>query len=488
MSKATMSVLAKDEIELIHESSLRILSEVGVKIESPSVLELLKKAGARVDPQKELAFLDEGMISQALKSAPRKVRLCSRRGVDYEIPGNDVQMISPDGQPPAVFDIETGKKRPSVLRDVKNFAIVCDALPEVDYVWPPVVANDVPEDMIEESSFYEFLMTMAYTSKHVQHGATSAKEANFQIAVATAIAGSPSELRKRPLFSDVCTPISPLRYDKGEAEALVNLSRAGIPMVHLSMGIAGSVTPVTIAGTLAVINAENLCGLTLTQAASSGAPSIYSSFSGVADLKSGVFLCGTPEGNLMDAASIEMARHYGLPTCCGGPSNSARTLSAEAGYQTAMSTMASMMTGADLMVGLGGLDRAGMMSLEKVVMDCELWRWLKRMRAGIAVSEATLGFDAIKRQGPGGVFLSDPHTLKHMRKCLMIPQITGYHLPGEPDYSVDDLIEYSKRRTKEILKTYKPQLLSKDIAEKVGKVAQRYGVLHRNGEQIFDHA
>jgi trimethylamine--corrinoid protein Co-methyltransferase len=483
-----MSVLAKDEIELVHESSLRILSEVGVKIESPSVLELLKEAGAKVDPQKQLAFLDERIVSQALKSAPRKIRLCSRGGVDYEIPGEDVQMISPDGQPPAIFDIETGKKRPSSLRDVKNFAILCDALPEVDYVWPAVVANDVPEKMIEESSFYEFLMTMAYTSKHVQHGAVSAKEANFQIEVASAIAGSPSDLRKRPLFSDVCTPISPLRYDKGEAEALVNLSRAGIPMVHLSMGIAGAVTPVTIAGTLAVINAENLCGLTLTQAASPGAPSIYSSFSGVADLKSGVFLCGTPEGNLMDSAAVEMARHYGLPTCCGGPSNSARTLCVEAGYQTAMSTMACMMTGADLMVGLGGLDRAGMMSLEKVVMDCELWRWLKRMRAGIVVNESTLGFDAIKRQGPGGVFLSDPHTLKHMRKDLMIPQITGYHARGEPDYSIDDLIEYSKRRTKEILKTHKPPLLSKDVADRVGKVAQRYGVLLGNGDQIFDHA
>jgi trimethylamine--corrinoid protein Co-methyltransferase len=488
MSKATMSVLAKDEIELVHETSLRILSEVGVKIESPSVLELLKEAGAKVDPQKQLAFLDERIVSQALKSAPRKIRLCSRRGVDYEIPGDDVQMISPDGQPPAIFDIETGKKRHSSLRDVKNFAIVCDALPEVDYVWPAVVANDVPEKMIEESSFYEFLMTMAYTSKHVQHGAVSAKEASFQIEVASAIAGSPSDLRKRPLFSDVCTPISPLRYDRGEAEALVNLSRAGIPMVHLSMGIAGAVTPVTIAGTLAVINAENLCGLTLTQAASPGAPSIYSSFSGVADLKSGVFLCGTPEGNLMDSAAIEMARHYSLPTCCGGPSNSARTLSAEAGYQTAISTMTCMMTGADLMVGLGGLDRAGMMSLEKVVMDCELWRWLKRMRAGIAVNESTLGFDAIKRQGPGGVFLADPHTLKHMRKDLMIPQITGYHAPGEPDYSIDDLIEYSKRKTKEILKTYKPPLLSKEVADGVGKVAKRYGVLLGNGDQIFEHA
>jgi trimethylamine--corrinoid protein Co-methyltransferase len=488
MSKSTMSVLAKDEIELVHETSLRILSEVGVKIDSPAVLDLLKKTGAKVDIQKGLAFLDEGIISQALKSSPRKIRLCSRRGVDYEIPGEGVQMISPDGQPPAVFDIETGKKRPSSLRDVKKFAILCDALPEVDYVWPPVVANDVPAGMVNESSFYEFLVTMAYTSKHVQHGAVSAKEASFQIEIATAIAGSPADLRKRPLFSDVCTPISPLRYDQGEAEALVKLSRAGIPMVHLSMGIAGAVTPVTIAGTLAVINAENLCGLTLTQVANPGAPSIYSSFSGVADLKSGVFLCGTPEGNLMDAASIEMARHYGLPSCCGGPSNSARTLCAEAGLQTAMSTMTCMMTGADLMVGLGGLDRAGMMSLEKVVMDCELWRWLKRMKAGVKVDESTLGFDAIKRQGPGGVFLSDPHTLKHMRKDLMIPQITAYHAPGEPDRSIDDLIEYSKRRTKEILTTHKPLLLSKDIAEKVGKVAQRYGVLLADGSQIFEHA
>lgn len=488
MSITKMSVLAKDEIGLVHESSMRILAQVGVRIESPSVLELLEKAGARVDAQKGLAFLDERIVSQALASVPKKIGLCSRRGVDFEIPADGVQMISPDGQPPAVFDLETGKKRPSTLEDVKRFAILCDALPEVDYVWPPVVANDVPKEMTGRSSFYEFLETMAYTSKHVQHGAASAEEAMFQIEVASAIAGSPAELKKRPLFSDVCTPISPLRYDKGEAEALVLLSRAGIPMVHLSMGIGGSVTPVTIAGTLAVINAENLCGLVLTQVASPGAPSIYSSFSGVVDLKSGVFLCGTPEGNLMDAAGIEMARHYGLPTCCGGPSNSARTLCAEAGYQTALSSMSSMMTGADLMVGLGGLDRAGMMSLEKVVMDCEMWRWLKRMRAGIAVDESTIGFDAVKRQGPGGVFLSDPHTLKHMRKDLMIPQITGYHAPGEPDRSIDDLIEYSKRRTKEILSTHKPLLLPKEVADRVGKVAQKYGVLLKGGRQIFEHA
>jgi trimethylamine--corrinoid protein Co-methyltransferase len=432
-----------------------------------------------------MAFLDERTVSQALKDAPKKVRICSRGGRDFSVPEPGMSLISTDGQPPAVFDIETRRKRPSKLKDAVDFAVLADALPEVDYVWPPVVATDMPSG---RSSWFEFLATVGNCSKHIQHGATSPEEATFQIEVASAIAGSPEELRERPLFSDVCTPISPLKYDQGEAEALVVLSRAGVPLVHLSMGIAGSVTPVTIAGTLAIVNAENLCGITMSQLAGPGSPAIYSSFSGVTDLKSGVFLCGTPEGVLMDAAAVEMARHYGLPSCAGGPSNASRTLSAEAGYQTMMTAMGAMLIGADLVVGLGGLDRAGMMSKEKLVMDCESWRWLKRLKRGVDISADTLGFDSIERQGPGGIFLSDPHTLKHMRKDMMIPQVTGYHVPGEPDHSVDDLIEHAKRRTKEILATHRPQLLSEDVAAKVGKVAEKYGITLPGGRQVFEHA
>lgn len=471
MSAATMKVLSNDDIENVHASSLRILSEVGVKIESPSVVELLASAGAKIDKRDLRVWLSEDMVSKALKSAPRSVKLCSRGGKDYSIPG--VQLISTDGQPPAMFDVATGKKRPSRLSDVIEFAIVADALPEVGFIWPPVVATDMPP---AKSSYYEFLATLAYSSKHVQHGATSADEANFQVEVMSAIAGSGDDLKKRPLFSDVCTPITPLRYDKGEAEALVILSRAGIPMVHLTMGIAGSVSPITVAGTLAIINAENLCGLTVSQMASPGAPSIYSSFSGVADLKTGLFLCGTPEGILMDVAAIEMAKHYGLPSCAGGPSNSARSLSAEAGMQTAMTAMASMLAGSDIMVGLGGINRAAMMSIEKLVMDCELWRWLVRLRQGIDVSEGTLGFDAIKRQGPGGIFLSDLHTLKYMRKDLLIPQVTGYHASGEPDYSSDELIEYSRKKVKDILCNHEPPLLDSETFSKVAKISKKYGI------------
>jgi len=480
MARATMKVLSRDQIELIHRNSLEILSDVGVKIESPAVVGLLHEAGAKVDSKQDRVFLDEDLISQCLNSAPKKVKICSRKGVDYTIPDEDVQLVSPDGQPSAVFEVSTGKTRPSRLRDAIEFAILSDALEEVGFIWPSVVATDMPSD---KSSFYEFLAYLAYSSKHVQHGARSAEEANFQIEVAEMIAGSREELRNRPIFSDVCTPISPLRYDRGEAEALVTLSRAGVPMVHLSMGIAGSATPVTLAGTLAVINAENLCGLTISQVAQPGAPSIYSSFSGITDLKSGIFLCGTSEGILLDTAAVEMAKYYGLPSCAGGPSNAARSLSAEAGYQTAMSAMASMLSGSDLMVGLGGLDRAGMMSLEKLVMDCEVWRWIKRVRAGILVNEATIGLDAIKRAGPGGIFLSDPHTLKFTRRELLIPQATRYHASGEPNYLMDELIQYSKEKTKEILATHKPPFLSKDIVDKIDKVSKKYGIVPK---QAFD--
>lgn len=484
MSKASLEVLSRDEIELIHATSLRILSEIGFKVESPAVVEMLSKAGAQLDDDGVTVHIDERFVSEALRTAPRSVRICSRAGKDYTIPNEGVQLMSTDGQPAAILDVETGSRRPSTLKDATDLAVLADALSEVDFIWPPVVATDMPP---EKSSYYEFLVSITNSGKHIQHAAASEDEASFQIEVASAIMGSQDELRERPIISDVCTPISPLRYDKGEVEGMVLLARHGIPIVQLSMGIAGTVTPASVAGTLAVVNAENLFGLTLTQVTSPGAPSIYSSFSGVADLRSGVFLCGTPEAVLMDVGAIQMAKSYGLPSCAGGPANAARSLSVEAGYQTAMTAMASLLAGADLMVGLGGLDRSGMISYEKLVMDCELWRWLKRLRSGISVDGASLGFDAVKRQGPGGTFLSDPHTLTYMRRDIMIPQVTSYHSPGEPHRGRDELLEHAKRRVKEILSTHKPPLLEREVAAKVGAIAKRYGIVHKDGSQVFRH-
>lgn len=482
MAKAKMDVLSNHGIEKVHDASLRILAEVGVKIESRTVRDLLKGAGAKVDDN-GLAFIDEGLVNRSIEASPESVRICSRGGNDYLIPHDGVQLISTDGQPPAVFDGATGEKRMSTLKDLKELTTLADALPEVGFYWPMVIATDMPSD---RSSFYEFLTSLAYTSKHIQHGAASAEEASYQVELCSAVLGPKEALEERPIFSDVCTPISPLRYDAGEAEAIVVLARAGVPVIHLSMAIAGAVTPASVAGSLAVVNAENLCGMTISQAASEGAPSIYSSFSGIMDLKTGVFLCGTPEGVLMDSAAVQMARHYKVPSCAGGPSNAARSLSSEAGAQSAITAMGALLTGADMMVGLGGVDRAGMMSKEKLVMDCEAWRWLARLREGIDLSDDALGLDAIARRGPGGTFLSDVHTARFMRKEFLIPQVTAYHSKREPDRKEDELLTFAVSRVKELLASHRPPLFEGEVAARVGEVAKKYGILMPDGSQIFD--
>ncbi|UCE92409.1 MAG: trimethylamine methyltransferase family protein [Methanobacteriota archaeon] len=483
MTKATMNVLSSRDIEKVHDASLRILAEVGVRIDSRAVRDLLRDAGAKVDND-GTTFIDEVLVNRSIEMAPETVRICSRGGMDHIIPDNDVQLVSTDGQPPAVLDPSTGEKRASTLQDLKELTTLADALPEVGFYWPMVIANDIPPD---RSSFYEFLASIAYTSKHVQHGAASADEADYQVELCSAILGSREALRERPIFSDVCTPISPLRYDAGEADAIAVLANAGVPVIHLSMGIAGAVTPASVAGSLAVINAENLCGMAMSQAASEGAPSIYSSFSGVMDLRTGVFLCGTPEGVLMDSAAVQMARHYKVPSCAGGPSNAARSLSSEAGSESAITAMGALLTGADMMVGLGGLDRAGVMSKEKLVMDCETWRWLERIRSGIDVSDDTLGVDAVVRRGPGGTFLSDVHTARFIRKEFLIPQITAHHSERDPDGVEDELLTYAKARVRELLASHEPRLLEGEVARRVGEVAKKHGVLMPDGSQIFDH-
>jgi len=469
-----MTILSRDDKQKIHQAALSILEETGTKVESPGVLDMLAKAGAKVDQASQRAWLDERLVSTALTTVPKKVAICSRGGVDFSIPDDGTQLISTDGQPPAVLDLEQGRKRPSTLKDLKDLVVLADALDEVDYIWPPVVATDMPSD---RSTYYEFLVSFAYSSKHIQHGATSPQEAEFQVEICSEVVGGRDELAKRPIMSDVCTPISPLRYDKGEAEALVVLARAGVPIVHLSMAIAGSATPVTLAGSMAIIAAENLSG-----------PCLYSSFSGPTDLRTGVFLCGAPEGILLDSAAVEMAKYYGLPSCAGGPSNSSRSLLTESGYQSGMTAMASILIGADMIVGLGGVDRAAMISAEKMIMDCEAWRWLERLRAGIEIDDDRLALEAIKRQGPGGLFLSDPHTRKFMRQDLMIPQITAHHTQAPLKPSEDELPTYAIRRRKEILESHKPQLLSGEVAGKIDEIAKRYGIELPGGGRIFEHA
>ncbi len=466
MARAVWDPLTREQEDAVHSESVRILEEVGIKVTSPRVLSMLAESGAEVDAKAQLAKVPERMVKDALAAAPKEFKMCARDKVhDLSLPASDHVQGCNDGQPTEVWDFAKQSKRKAMASDLVDLTIVCDAMPEVDLYWPEVVANDIPP---EASNLHEFVASMFFTGKHIQHGAGSARDARYLIRVAAAVAGSEKELSRRPIASITHTPITPLRYEEGDIEAVVEFARAGLPVVHLSMAISGSVCPVTLAGTIALVNAENLGGVVISETAARGAPVLYSSESGPMDMRTGVFLSGSTEGALINSAGCQMARRYGLPSQVGGTAASGSRPGFEVGYQKAISGLLPVMAGADQVVGIGGFDRSGCESAEQIVMDCELWRNIIRAWRGIKVDESTLGFDAIARVGPGGYFMKDIHTLRHFKSEIMLPRIAMRS--GGPADAHEPIALAAREEVVRILKEHRPPELDKAVRERVKEI------------------
>lgn len=469
MARAVYEPLAHEQEDAVHDESIRILEEVGIKVTSPQVLKLLQDHGAKVDTGLQTAKLPETLVKDALRKAPKEVLMAGRdRKNDLRLPAGRVQACN-DGQPTEVWDVGTQSKRKSTIADLVEFAIICDAMPEVDLHWAAVVATDLPPEI---SNLHEYAAAALYTSKHVQHGAGDVTDARYLIDVASAIVGSEKELRKRPIISITHTPITPLRYESGDIDAVLEFARAGLPVVNLSMAISGSVCPVTLAGTIALVNAENLGGAVIIEAAAPGAPILYSSESGPMDMRTGVFLSGSTEGSLINASGCQMARRYDLPSQVGGIAASGTAPGYEIGYQKAISALVPALAGADQIVGIGGFNRSGCESVEQVVMDCELWRNVLRCCGGVKVDRDTLGFDAIKRVGPGGYFMKDIHTLRHFKSEVLLPKIA---MKESPVGAMEEPMRLAAREeVRRILKEHRATAVDRSVKDDVRRILAKY--------------
>jgi len=469
LAKAVFNPLTSEQENVVHETSIRILEKVGIKVTSKPVLGILKDHGAEVDERREVARIPESLVTESLAKAPKEFLMCGReKRYDLRLPADHPQGVN-DGQPTYMWDIDKQIKRPSTASDLVDIAVVCDAMPEVELFWPEVVATDLPPEV---SNCHEFVASLFFTGKHVQHGAGNPKDTRFLIDAAAAIVGSEKELARRTIISITHTPMTPLRYEAGDVDAVIEFARAGLPVVHLSMAISGSVAPVSLVGTTTLVNAENLAGAVISELAAPGAPILYSSESGPMDMRTGVFLSGSTEGALINAAGCQMARRYRLPSQVGGIAASGCRPGFEVGYQKAISGLIPAMAGADQVVGIGGFERSGCESLEQIVMDCELWRNTIRAWRGIDVNDATLAYDAIARVGPGGYFMKDSHTLKHFRSENLLPKIAM--LPAEPGSVGEPMRVAASKEAKRLLKEHRCAELEADVKKEILSLLAKY--------------
>ena len=455
-------VLSDADIERLDAAVIEVLGDVGVRFPLARALEALARGGCRVDRVTKVARMPEGVVRAALQTAPEAPLLAARDlECDLVLDGRSCY-LSNDGCGVWVIDPDTGERRASTKADVADSARFVDAVPQVSFYWGPLVtAEDVP---CATRPLHELEAIFANTSKHFQAVDLVGEDMTRRaVEMARAVAGGAEELRRRPIMSLIACPIDPLSNEAVSLEAALVAAEAGVPVGFLSLTLGCASAPATMAGNLVVDLAAVIAGIVLVQLACPGVPVFMAGAPSVMDLKTGGYTGGSPEDYVLAAAATQMAHYYGLAMNMGTMASGAKEPGWQAAVDDALSTLASVSAGAEMMSGCGLLDGSRTLSYAHLLMEAEVYAIVHEVAAGIEVTDETLALDVIKKVGPSGTYLAEKHTRRHMSEIWR---------PGAWDRTPYDTclkdgrrgaLQNAEEQAREILRTHAPAPLAADV-------------------------
>jgi trimethylamine--corrinoid protein Co-methyltransferase len=465
--KLRLEILAPQEVKRIHDATLHIIANVGVRFPSKRALEIWESHGASVDHDKMIVKARPVLIEEALKTCPPVYTLAARDPAqDLPLDGNHVY-VGTDGCGVEVLDIQNGQRRTSRLQDVADIARLADATEEIAFHWVPVSAQDMPP---ETRGLHEIKAIWENSTKHVQtESIYNVHEARAAIEMAIAIAGSKEALRQRPVLSLMECSAPPLAHDGGSLEAALLAAEYGIPTGFMTMAACLTTGPASVAGTLAVGNAEVIAATALLQLAFPGAPVFYAAAQTASDLRSGAYTGGGPEDFLFGAATNVLSDFYNIPLSMGSFATGAKEPNWQAGLENSLSTFMASIVMSDMLLGVGFLHGSRIWSYAEMMMDCEIFSIIHKMMQGIVVDDETLALDIIAAVGPGGNFLSQKHTLKHMRD-VFLPQFMDRRPYNEWEEKKDEARDWALAKARKILATHQPDPLDPNLSAELAKI------------------
>ena len=469
--KNTTQLIDRASFKRIHEESLDVLGETGIRIYSASALDLLKANGASVDRDKMVARIPKDLVEKSIKSAPKEFTL-GARNPEYDVVLDDAHVyFTFDGCGVQTVDIESGKKRPARKQDIIDCAKLGNMLPGLGYFTPSVAPQDVP---LHAHVLHQIQAAYSNTDKFVMsESTTTAAEARLQIEMAAAVAGGRDKLMRDPNISAIVCAVPPLNLDGGGSEAAIEFAKAGVPVMMMSMVEAGVSGPVTLAGTLVVSNAEILALLTLTQCARKGAKAIYGSVLSMMEPRSGAYVSGAPEAALLCSAVVSLAKHYGLPAQAGTFGTNALAPGSQAASEHCLNTLLAVNAGADMLNGFGLIEASTVLSFEQLLLDYDIVTELLYIAKGIDINDDTIAADLIREVGIGGNFLAKRHTLAHLKDAWspVVFEYTTYE-DWVKRGSVDPL-ERANLKAKAMLKEAKSIPLERDVDKALRDILER---------------
>jgi len=466
-----LRLLSEDNVKRIHHATLDALNDVGIRLPHRQALELWADHGARVDFDHEVVHIPEHVLSKALALAPRRVTLYGKTP-EWDVVFDAMGTVYTMGGAGAlwVLDLETGQRRPSTMRDLEELTRLQDALENMHIAHFLVLPQDIPQEGAE----YPVFATMLKHTRRPHHTLPGSPQCvRDQIEMAAVIAGSSEAVRQRPFFVENVCVLSPLFQPREIIDQLFECARQRLPMLIEADTIAGGTAPFTIAGTLVEMNANILSAIALAQLVNPGTPCIYSSSSGVMDMRAAMYSAAAPESTLLHMGSTQVAHYYGLPHQ-GGNTPDAKIPDAQMGYERASHFLALAYAGCDIIhVATGNLEMMRLASYEQCVMDNEILGACFRIVEGFEVNEDTLGVDVLRDVGHRADFIGHEQTLRYLRKTRWQPRLTSRD--GWETWEAKgakDMREVAREEVRRILSEHHPHYVTEEQAQELDRLAR----------------
>ncbi len=451
-TRYSFQIQTDEQLDRLQAATLEILETVGVRFPSEKALALFADHGALVDHQTQIVKLPADLVRKAMATVPRYFTLGARNPVcDLQLQ-EGVTYFTTDGCGVETIDFETRERRASRKEDVGRMAHVIDYLSSIAFYWPMVSAQDHGRT----APLHELDASWNNTVKHVQSETLMGERlARYGVEMGTVISGDRDELRRRPPFSLLVCTIAPLTQDKEGIESALVLAEAGIPVGFMAMPTMGTTAPATLAGALAMGDAEVISATALVQLAHPGAPVFHSLLQAWADPRSGAYV-GYPLDGRSRYLSVEIAHHWGMPTLGGAFGTDAKAPGTwQAAAEVVVDPLLIGLAGSELVTGMGLNATYTLLYPEAIILDDDIYHRARYLLMDLEISEQTLALDAVRAVGPGGHFLAQKHTRKHMRTS-MVPAVTHQMAPVG---GYRDPLEVAREKVTWILENYQPEPL-----------------------------
>jgi trimethylamine---corrinoid protein Co-methyltransferase len=459
--------LSDDQVEQLHYASLEILERTGVRLYEPEALELLQTKGVKVEDGNRVR-VPAGLVEWALSVAPKRTVLCDRNGRRVMPLERNNVFYGPGSDCPNVIDLRTGERRPGTLQDIVEASLVCDGLPNIDFLMSFCVASDLSQETADRHQMRAMLMN---STKPILFVTTEFEGCVDAIRMAEVVAGGEEELRRNPICACYINVTHPMRHNQEALRKLLFLAGKGLPTTYTPVVLRGATGPVTAAGAIALANAGELAGLVIAQLKREGAPVILTGgVNDMLDMRTTVDAYADPTNRVM---LVELAHRYDLPifglTGCSDSKLPDEQAAAEAAFSIILETLA----GAQMAHDVGYLEGGMTNSIEQIVICDELIAYTKQFMRKLEINADTLALDLIDQVGPDGDYLSADHTLHHFRQDWYPKLFDRRNYEDWKNAGGKTLRQRAQEKALKLLNSHKPEPLPADIQARIDAIVEQ---------------